>query len=173
MNHYLAALAHDVAGQYEQAAAAYEQAIGQPQAPVEAFANLSFIYWEASAQQSMTFANGTAVPLAWGSRSFDSCFRVLAAGLQRYPQDLELSFWSRYFPYRGVFNDFSAADCQQLLATCTNHNHTLMPWFFLSLFDENQYRAEVTAILAACARQPTAKNRWVASILHYKPFTQA
>jgi hypothetical protein len=166
MEEFLTALAHDVAGAYELAVAAYERAILRPQAPVEAFANLSFIYWESITQQSMTFTNGTAIPLTLNDMPWQTCFRVLAKGFQRYPNDLELSFWKRYYPYRGIFDDFSDADCQQLLVDCVDHNQTLMPYFFLSLFDEVRHSDDVARILSAYDRSPTAKNLWVASVLN-------
>jgi len=168
MNEFSTALAHDVAGEYKQAVAVYERIILQPQAPVEAFANLSFIYWESGAQQPK--ANDKAAPLAASVMPWQRCSWVLKAGLQRYPKDLELSFWAKYYPYRGVFEDFSADDCRQLLVTCVNHNQTLMPYFFLSLFDEELYSAETARILTDCQSYPTAKNRWVASVLGYKPY---
>ncbi|RZK16038.1 MAG: hypothetical protein EOO56_21205 [Hymenobacter sp.] len=168
MNDFLTALVYDAAGKYEQAAVAYERVILQPQAPVEVFANLSFIYWESGTQQSIAAAE--ARPPALHDRPWQMCFRVIEAGLQQYPEDLELSFWARYYPYRGIFDDFSAADCQQLLLNCVNHNQTLIPYFFLSLFDEELYSVEIAHILADCRKCPTAKNRWIASVLGYKPY---
>jgi hypothetical protein len=168
MSDFLTALAHDVAGEYEQAATVYERVIMHPQAPVEAFANLSFIYWEAVWQ--LSFTNGSTTPLALQQLPVDSCSRVLTAGLQRYPHDLELSFWARYYPYRGIYDKFSEADCRQLLADCVDHNQTLMPHFFLSLFDKASYRAEVTQILITSQQFPTAKNRYVASIIEPRPY---
>ena len=171
MSDFLTALAYDAAGEYEQAVVVYERAILQPQAPVEAFANLSFIYWESGTQLPM--ANGEAMPLALSKMPWQRCSQVVKAGLQHYPKDLELSFWAKYYPYRGIFEDFSADDCRQLLVDCVNHNQTLMPYFFLSLFDEELYRAEIAHILTDCQNRPTAKNRWVASVLGYKPYHNA
>ena len=170
MEEFLVALAHDVAGEYEQAVAAYERAIMQPQAPVAAFANLSFIYWESVTQQSMVFTNYTAIPLVLSSMPWQACFRTLDAGFQQYPEDLELSFWARYYLHRGVFEDFNDADCRQLLVDCVDHNQTLIPYFFLGLFDEELYSAEIKQILTTCKEYPTAKNLWVACILGYNPF---
>lgn len=164
------ALAFDVNREYLRAVECYEQVLALPDAPVEAFANHAFIRWEAGTTNSGCFTNGTDVPAALEPRPTDfdpgpePLAYLLRPGLTRYPHSAELRFWRRYFSCRAFFVDFSEADCLAIL-----HEHptdpSLVPYFFLSLFDEEKYRLQVDLLVPQCQQSPTAKHTWMMSVM--------
>lgn len=159
------ALSLDVAGQYSQAAQTYERVIAAGNAPLEAFSNAAFLHWEVNF--SSGFRPSPETQAYFDAEPSYKCYDLLVAGLRAYPDDLELYFLAWYFAFVAFGDELTEQQCLQLLRVCTDHNHSLMPHYFLYLCDEERYGQPAAAIAARCRAQPTAKHRWVLSVMQY------
>lgn len=152
----------DVAGEYENAVKEYERVISQGNATIEIITNLAFIYWESVTQ--FTFTNGIGIPDSLKSTGVENYKKILHLGLFDFPNSPELHFWDRYFLHRGLFEDFSDEDCNNILNKY-GREESLVPYFFLYLFDKEKYKRQREELLRICNESPTAKNNWIKSLI--------
>ena len=158
------ALYKDVKREYVDAVKQYENQIAASDQPVlDDFINLSFLYWSFAAQQ-MEFNIPNMIPDEWSLIGGQRFSVIIEMGLARYPNSVELTFWRQYFPYRLFDADFPESDCEKILSNY-GRQQSLVPYFYLHLFDDLKYSEEINFLLEICNRTPTAKNLYIRSFL--------
>lgn len=128
--------------------------------PIEAYINLAFIYWEFAAEGTFLKTNG--IPFKWREIGGEKYPEIIELGLQRYPRSVELNFWRKYFPHRHYYDEFTQKECEHIVEQYGD-DESLVPYFFLYLFDKNKYKDKRSELLRQCAEAPTAKNRYILS----------
>jgi hypothetical protein len=156
------ALAKEKTGEYLAAIQIYEKIISGIGAPIDAFINLSFILWEFAAEFSFSVAHN--IPPEWGEIGSKKYLLVVEKGLLNFPNSVELLFWSKYFPYRLYNNDFSKDDCLALIEKY-GESDSLVPYFYLFLFNRIKYMDKRNMLLIECEKTPTAKNDYIKSLI--------
>lgn len=157
------AIIKDVEKNYVEAIKSYENEITNGHPNIDHFTNLSFLYWSFAAEQiEFNDLNNITDELSLiGGEKF---IPTIERGLKNYPDSLELNFWRRYLPYRLYMCEFSENDCKYLLEEY-KEDSSLVPYFFLSLFDKESYLKQTTELKIVCDLQPTAKNNYINSFL--------
>lgn len=157
------AIRRDVAGHCSEAIKHYEAEIAKNKsAPADAFINLTFIYWSLAFEPPFTFDEG--VSDRWSLFAGSRYPVILEMGINRYDGNLELHFWEKYFPYRGLGEEFSRNDCEVMIQNYSS-KISLVPYFFLWLFDNDLYAKERQELLEQVRSLPIMKNRYIESIL--------
>jgi hypothetical protein len=141
----------------------YEEIILNINAPKASFINLSFIYWKSAAE--FPFADAYGIPREIREIGGKRCMLILGKGLLNFPDNLEMHFWLRYYPHRLYFENFSEEDCREIIQKFKD-DESIVPYFFLYLFDNEKFKNKRIALLNECERFPTAKNIYIKSILH-------
>jgi hypothetical protein len=162
MNLLQEALRLDICKDYLKAIEIYELINEGVNAPIESFTNLSFIYWEFAAE--FAFRDENNISKKWAEIGGKRYVSVLEKGLSKYPYSLELHFWYRYFPHRLYFDDFSKDECMELIKKFGN-NESVVPYFYLYLFDREKFKNKRDILLIECEQKPTAKNNYIRSII--------
>lgn len=158
------AIDKDIRKDYLGAVAQYEIEIKDSEhSSVENFANLAFLYWAFAAEQ-IEFNQPNNIPDQWSEIGGNRFSVILDKGLNKHPNSLELNFWKLYFPYRLFMFNLSENDCIDLLRQYQD-DITLVPYFFLSLFDKEKYRNEIERLRETCNNNPTAKNIYIRSFI--------
>ncbi len=158
------ALIKDMNKDYLEAINHYENEIGINELPsVDSFTNLAFLYW-AFASQQIEFNLPNNISDEWSIIGGNNFSRVLEKGLAKYPRNVELHFWKHYFPYRLFMVEFTEDDCKKILKEYGDEE-SLVPYFFLNLFDKNKYKKKVDELLHKCIDSPTAKNIYIESFI--------
>ena len=160
MNYLEEATKKDMQGKYFPASQLYEKVIQQKEPPIESFINLFFIYWESNSQR--VFTNGTVISENFNEIPLYQYLTILDQALKKFPNNSELYFWLKYFPFAGLGESFSEEDCLDILR---QHGESLVPYFFLYLFDNEKYKSQRDKLLEECLKLPTAKNLWIKSII--------
>lgn len=158
-------VAKEINKEYLKAVACYELEIASndKSAPVESYVNLAFLYWSFAFQLS-DFNIPNNISGEWSVIGGENYMKILESGLDIYPNSAELHFWSKYF-YRIIYGaDFSEQECRDLIEKYRDP-FSSVPYFFLSLFDEDKYQAERQELIVLCNNLPTAKNLYINSLL--------
>jgi hypothetical protein len=162
MNQLEIAIKLDMSKDYLAAVQAYEDAIESRSCPAEFFINLSFLYWEFAAE--FAFRDANKISDKWGVIGGEKYRIVLEKGLSNYPLNVELHFWSKYFPHRLNFDPFSKEECLALIERFGD-SESLVPYFFLYLFDKEKYSKKRNTLIMICENTPTGKNNYIKSII--------
>lgn len=152
----------DKGKEYLKAIEIYEEIIADSNAPADAFINLSFLYWLFAAE--FAFRDAYNIPEKWNEIGGNRYTLVLKKGLLNFPLNLELHFWSQYFPHRLYDEPFPPSECLGLIDKYGD-KESLVPYFFLYLFDSDKYEDKRNALLIECDNCPTAKNEYIKSII--------
>jgi len=157
------AVRRDILGQYSESIRHYEFVLSKNNNPtVDAYLNLGFIYGEVAIEPPFSFDEG--ISDKWSLIGQERSPVILQQGLSKYPQNGELHFWMRYFPYRLQTQDFTKEDCEKIIENYGD-TESIVPYFFLYLFDKEKYREKREKLLKQCEVLPTAKNRYIKSII--------
>jgi hypothetical protein len=99
MQAFLAALQAETAGNLLQAITLYEAVLSEPQAPLAAFTNLAFLYWEVSYDFGVqtAFLQAHALPHHAVEAYPAQWRRVLNLAQQRFPEAMEPHYWHAFF----------------------------------------------------------------------------
>lgn len=159
------AIIKDIEKQYIDAVKCYEEEInGSSFASVDCFINLAFLYWSFVTEQ-IEFNDPNNIPEEWSIVGEKKFLPTIDKGLINYPDHLELIFWRRYLSHRLYFiSDFSEDDCKEMLAAHRDQD-TLVPYFFLYLFDKEAYAEKITELRKVCNDLPTAKNLYISTFI--------
>lgn len=161
MELYKKALALDIDKDYINAVIFYEKSIYNHEVIRDAFINLSFIYWQAAAKFAWAdYYNISRSMREVGASKYKE-FTML--GIKQFPDDVELHFWEKYFPHRLLFDPLTQEEVLQIVWRYSKKS--LVPYFFLYLFDKVHYKKERDKLLAKCNEEKTAKNIYIASII--------
>jgi hypothetical protein len=162
MNLLEIAINEEAKKEYSQAVQVYETIILNKNAPQASFINLAFLYWEFAAEFAFADAYNISESLRRiGGQRFQI---VLEKGLLTYARNAEMHFWSRYFSHRLYFKEFTQVECIAIIEKYGDRE-SLVPYFFLYLFDKEKYKDKRDALLIECNDSPTAKNEYIRSIL--------
>jgi hypothetical protein len=154
----------DVKKEYVQAALEYEKMIIENDVvPKEVYINLGFLFWEFATEQ-VSFNVPNNIPDTWSVRGGESFQQVILDGIFAYPESLELHFWYKYLPYRLYQEEFTQTDCEALLVKFSG-DESLVPYFFLSLFEDKNYTLQMDKLKLECNRCLTAKNLYILSFI--------
>lgn len=156
------AINKDINKEYLEAVKCYENEILNSYflASLESYINLAFLYWSFA----FLFRVPEDTPEDYSIIGGNRYSKILELGLNNYPNSVELHFWKRYFSHIIYSEEFSVEDCKELIDKYRN-NESLVPYFFLYLFDKKKYEVEKNKLLDECRKQPTAKNIYIKSIL--------
>lgn len=161
--HFTMAIENDCAGIYREAIRHYEAEIAENPVPsLEAYLNLSFIYWSLAAEPPFAFAAG--ISKEYSLHAGNRYREILEQGLQAYPRSLELHFWHRYFDHVLFGDSFRKEDCEALLLQFDS-DVSMVPYFYLWLFDKSSYGDERNVLINIACDLSTAKNKYILAIL--------
>lgn len=159
-------ISSEINGQYLQATKEYETVIeNSGDVPIEAYTNLAFLYWEFAIEPP--FARNYSIPEEWSLIAGERYPIIIQKGLVKYPQSVELHFWQRYFSHILWADEFTQEECEQLVEKYGD-TESIVPYFFLYLFDKEKYKEKRNQLLKRCEELPTAKNQYIKSILNTK-----
>ena len=159
------ALIKEINREYIEAVKCYEDEIVNKEVSIlpENYINLAFLYWSLAFDYfGFNIPNNISddYSIIGGNR-----YKIiLGLGLHNYPNNLELNFWKRYFQHIIFGEEFSEKDCKQLLEKYGD-SESIVPYFFLYLFDKEKYKEKRVELLDECKKYPTAKNIYIKSII--------
>jgi tetratricopeptide (TPR) repeat protein len=172
------ALTADENGRFQEAAASYEAALLADPADLEATVNLAVLYWQAAgrsraasgslpqeflkhAQKRLQELLGSATDRA-ASEGIPS--GETPSGGERFAERAELRFWKKYITAADAGEPLQPSECRQLMQERPDY---LEPAFVV-FSDSSGQEAEPEAmrLLVDCSEQPTARGRYVTSIIN-------
>jgi len=157
------AVKKEINKEYIEAAECYEDAIKNHSSSVspDTFINLAVLYWE------LTFDMfGFVIPNGIEDYSMIAGNRyqkILELGLEKYPNNVELHFWKKYFSNILGDENFSVRDCLDLIEQYGEQNY--VPYFFLYLFDKEKYKKQRDELMKEVEKVATAKNFYIGAVL--------
>lgn len=158
------AINKEINKQYIEAVYLYENEINSVDVPaIDTFINLAFLYWSFAAEE-FEFNIPNNIPKEWSVTGGKKFLNLINLGLKKYPNNLELNFWKKYFPYRLFGESFNEDDCQDLINKYSD-KESLVPYFFLYLFDKDKYKEQRDKLMTICNNLATAKNLYIKSII--------
>jgi hypothetical protein len=160
MNRLKKAIDLDVEQRVVAAAQAYEETIMDATASAEAFLGLAFLYWNCT---DIGFSGAHHLRADFVRRAGIRYQEILTAAKTRFGELLELRFWEKYFAFAGIGDPPFVDDCIEWLKSPDAPGI-----IYLHLYDQTaspQYVPFVQKIIAEAQRVPTAKNRYIVSLL--------
>jgi len=155
------AINKDINKEYIEAVKHYENELNQNCSPsIDTYINLAFLYWEFASDYG--FFSHHNIPDKWGEIGDEKYPEIVEMGLKKYPRSVELHFFKKYFPHRHFFEDFTQEECEEIVREYGD-DESLVPYFFLYLFDEDKYRDKRDELRKQCKELLTAKNRYILS----------
>ena len=157
-----AAIIYDIKKDYIKAVEAYEMLIRNDNALPDYYINLSFLYWS-FAFEWYEFVIPNNIPDYWVKKGGNEFLKVLDSGIKKYPKDIELHFWRRYFLNTSYAEDFTEEECLNLFDLYGHKNK--IPYFFLYQCNHIRYKEQKDELLGIIKGKETAKNLYIASLL--------
>jgi hypothetical protein len=154
--------------EYIEAVKYYEDDIVNNESSIlpDSYINLAFLYWS-FAFELFEFNIPNEVAFDYGIIGGSRYQKILDLGLNMYPNNLELNFWKRYFQHIIYSEEFSEQDCKNLFEKYGD-NESIVPYFFLYLFDKEKYMEKRNQLIDKCNEYPTAKYIYIKSIIGNK-----
>ncbi|MDB9380917.1 hypothetical protein PN465_01485 [Nodularia spumigena CS-584] len=156
------AIIEDINKNYLQAIELYEQNLQSKIVNIEDYINLSFIYW-ATAALEFEFNVPNQIPSKISIIGGKRFLHIVDEGILCFPESAELKFWKMYYNYRLFSDKFSERDCLEILEK--NKKKSLVPYFFLQMFNKEIYKKETQLLKGLCEDEQTAKNLYILSFL--------
>jgi hypothetical protein len=154
------ALTADENGRFPEAAAAYEASLLSDPTDLEATINLVVLYWRVADHGLRDLA---AVHPEFRRYAANRLDEVLKSASLRFPHSAELRFWTNHIATARIGRPFEPSACRQLLR---EHPSYLEPAFVVFSDSEGtEAEAEAMRLLADYSDQPTARGRYVTSII--------
>jgi hypothetical protein len=154
------AISLDIAQQIEEAANAYESLLPIPDTPIDAFLNLSVLYWQST---EYGFNVGHRLSLDFIHRAAERYKPVLDEAEVRSGQLPEITFWRRYFNYIDLGDPLTVAECLELLEEPDTNKVIYL--FVYPQTGNPQYLPQVRQLLLEAEQQPTTRNHYISSVL--------
>ena len=133
------ALKKDIDRNYIETVKSYEDEIANNRAPVlDSYINLAFLYWS-FAFDYFGFDKPNNIPEDYSSIGGNRYQIILGLGLSKYPNNVELNFWKKYYQHIIYGEEFSEKDCKKLLEEYGD-SESIVPYFFLYLFNKEKYK---------------------------------
>jgi hypothetical protein len=149
------AVTADENGQFQAAAASYEAALESDPSDVEATVNLAVLYWRAVR---------AALPPEFCSYARERLAVLLTTADERFAGRAEVRFWRSHIAATDAGSPLEPDECRRLLEERPDY---LEPAFVVFL-DSAGVDAEPEAmrLLVDYTEQPTARGRYVTSVIH-------
>lgn len=156
----------EIKKEYIDAVNFYENEINSNTSEVmpDSFINLSFLYWS-FAFEFFEFVIPNNINEHWSNIGGSRFLKILEMGLEKFPDNIELHFWRRYFLHISYGQEFSEIECLYLLEKYDDKENKV-PYFYLYLFDKDKYKAQKNELIKEVKNLPTAKNLYIESILN-------
>ena len=126
------------------------------------YINLAFLYWQFAADYG--FYCYYNIPEELGVKGDKEYPRIIKEAIDKFPNSLELKFWERYFPHRHYFDEFTQEEIEKMIAEHEGDD-SLIPYFYLYLFDKQKYKKERDKLLEICKETPNAKFKYIRAII--------
>jgi hypothetical protein len=162
------AIARDIDEDYLFAVALYEEAVARGNPSLDAIINGAFLYWQFT---EYGFNCHYRIPTDYVKLGGDRYGEILDIGISLHPRNCELHFWKAYLHHRLIFDPLTEEDVLAIVRTYGDTS--LMPYFFLYLFDKEKYKKERDLLLEDCSHLLTAKNRYIISIIEDRPYERS
>ncbi len=158
-------LIKEINREYVEAVKCYEDEIAnkEPSILPDSYINLAFLYWS-FAFDYFGFDIPNNIPDDYSIIGGNRYQIILDLGLHNYPNNLELNFWKKYFQHIIFGEEFSNKDCEHLVEKYGD-SESIVPYFFLYLFEKEKYIGRRNELLDICIKYPTAKNNYIKSII--------
>jgi len=160
-------LIKEINKQYVEATICYEDDIkNNPKVSVDSYINLAFLYWSFAFDYfSFDIPNNISDDYCMiGGNRYK---KILELGLNKYPNNVELHFWEKYFSHIIYGENFSVIDCLDLIEKY-DMGESKVPYFFLYLFDKEKYKKQRDELMKEIEKVPTAKNFYIGAIIRGK-----
>jgi hypothetical protein len=166
MQAFLAALQAEKDDNLLRAITSYEETLSEPQAPLPAFTNLAFLYWELSddfgVQTAFLQAHVLpdhavyAYPAQWR--------RVLQLAQQRFPAEVEPHYWHAFFTEEETYSNqpssaFLLADLPAQWSSC------LLPNLYRYQHGLATDQDALTQLYQTVQGASTHKDKWLAHLI--------
>jgi len=159
------AVSYDIEMDYITAAEYYERSIETEGYP-DTFLNLSVLYFQFT---DFGINAALSLPNEFVKKAFDRFDPVITEGISKFPRNTEMRFWKRYFN-RTINSELTEAEVLEILYQGEFSN---APFFFLYLLKPNTYSRQRDKLLVECRNLPTAKNKWILSLIDGPPIDPA
>ena len=154
------ALAADETGQFQLAAAGYESTLSSQPADLEATLNLMVLYWQAAGLGPRLPG---VVPEDFRKQAGSRLPALLEAAGHRFADSAEIRFWKKYLSAEDPGHSLEPSEYRRLLQ---EHPSYLEPAFVVfSQTAGAEAEPEAMRLLAQYAEQPTARGRYVTSMI--------
>lgn len=158
------AIVKEINKEYIESVKCYEREIANNDSSVlpDSYINLAFLYWS-FAFEFLEFILPNSIPEDYSIIGVERYQMIIELGLRNYPNNAELHFWKKYFQHIIYGDIFTAEDCKKLVEKYDKES--IVPYFFLFLYDNDKYRSKRNDLMDVCTKLPTAKNLYISSIL--------
>ena len=158
------AINNEIKKKYIKAVEGYENEIGNQTSDIapDSFINLAFLYW-CFAFELFEFDIPNNISKYWSNIGGYRFSIILKLGLTKYPHNVELHFWEKYFSHISLGKEFTERDCLELIKNY--EGKSLTPYFFLYQFDKEKYKKERNKLLREAEKMPTAKYIYIKSLI--------
>lgn len=154
------AVRRDMDNDLVEAADCYEQIVQAECAPLEAYLNLSVLYWQCT---DYGFNTGHNLSVEFIHKAGERYQMLLQEADRCYPYHPEVRFWMLYCDYVTLGEPPFVEDCKKLVAAT---RELLVPYFYLySAYNGQKYQEQANRLLDECLKHPTVKNKYIISVI--------
>ena len=155
------ALTADENGRLEEAAASYEASLLADPADLEATVNLAVLYWRAA---GCGHSAPSSLRREFLTQARQRLYELLESASHRFADRAEIRFWKKYISAADAGEPLQPAECRQLLRERPDYLEPAFVVFSDSAGTEAE--AEAMRLLVDYSEQPTARGRYVTSIIN-------
>ncbi len=144
-------------GRYREAAAGYEATLRTDPADLESMVNLTVLYWQA-------VGGGPTASPEFSTHAGTRLRELLASAAHRFADRAEVRFWTKYIATAEAGEPLEPAHCRELMRQRPEYLEPAFVVFANSAGREAE--PEAMRLLVDCAEQPTARGRYVSSVIN-------
>ena len=149
----------DLSGDFQGAADAYEEFLEVDRGFVEPYVNLAVLYWvclDPGMSGVSQFESGFL------ERAGKRYVELIECAGKRFSEDGEPEFWELYTSHITLGEPGFVEECKSIVSRCAS----IVPYFYLlSATSDVRYIKPARRLLEKCERLPSAKNRYILSVL--------
>lgn len=155
------AMTADENGRFQEAAASYEASLLSDPTDVEATVNLAVLYWRAAGGSC---SGAGSLPHEFLMHARERLRELLQLAGERFADRAEIRFWKRYIAAADAGKPLAPSECRQLMRERPDYLEPAFVVFSDSAGEEAE--PEAMRLLADYSEQPTARGRYVTSIIN-------
>ncbi|MGB1286299.1 MAG: hypothetical protein ACPG7F_07200 [Aggregatilineales bacterium] len=160
MNLLAWAIELDIHEKYVEASKVYEDVLNEKNIPEEPYINLACLYWDVT---DFGVNAHLSLPPDFISHAGNSMYSVLNEAEVRFGFVAEIAFWRLYFNFTTLGD---AAYLKKTLELIEDPECSHVPYFHIySQTKHEKYLPYVEKLIIQARAQPTAKNRYILSVL--------